>query len=83
MKFRKKPVVIEAVKWNGKNYQDISEFMKAGGGKLAWYGDDLVIETLEGNMKAEIGDYIIRGVNNEYYPCKDEIFWKTYERVIN
>ena len=59
MKYRKKPVVIEA-------YQTDKE---------------LDIETLEGVMRASVGDYIITGVNGEKYPCKPDIFDKTYERV--
>lgn len=43
----------------------------------------LKIETLEGTMKASVGDYIIKGVNGEFYPCKPDIFEKTYERVID
>lgn len=59
MKYRKKPVVIEA-------YQTEKE---------------MIIRTLEGNMKANVGDYIITGVNGEQYPCKPDIFYKTYEPV--
>lgn len=59
MKFRKKPVIVEA-------YQTDKEFD---------------IETLEGRMHASVGDYIITGVNGEQYPCKPDIFEKTYERV--
>lgn len=60
MKYRKKPVIIEA-------YQTDKE---------------IFIETLEGTMKANIGDYIITGVNGEQYPCKPDIFEKTYEPVV-
>lgn len=45
-------------------------------------GDGLDIDTLEGRMKASIGDYIIKGVNGEFYPCKPDIFAKTYETII-
>ena len=45
-------------------------------------GEGLTIDTLEGRMKADIGDYIIKGVNGEFYPCKPNIFAKTYEEVI-
>jgi hypothetical protein len=44
-------------------------------------GDVLEIATLEGTMRADVGDYIITGVNGEQYPCKPEIFWKSYERA--
>ena len=59
MKYRKKPVTVEA-------YQTDKE---------------MIIHTLEGDTKASIGDYIITGVNGEQYPCKPDIFEKTYERV--
>jgi len=80
MKYRKKPVVIDAVKWDGHNYDEVSRFtgimyypIGAGG---------ILIDTLEGKMTASIGDYIIKGVNGEFYPCKPDIFAKTYEEVI-
>ena len=59
MKYRKKPVVVEA-------YQTDKE---------------MIIHTLEGDMQASVGDYIITGVNGEQYPCKPDIFEKTYEKV--
>lgn len=85
--YKKKPVVIEAVKYDGKN-----------GGILAhWVGGRehfepkasdhtdvyqyLEIPTLEGNMRAAVGDYIIKGVQGEFYPCKPDIFEETYGRV--
>lgn len=91
MKYRKKPVVVEAIQWNGENEQELKEFV----------GDDLIIElirepqitengvipkcvkiqikTLEGIMLASLNDYIIKGINEEFYPCKPDIFEKTYE----
>lgn len=79
MKYRKKPVVIEAIKYDGENKVEIQEFMDM----YLDFNDEkqLKINTLEGIMLASIGDYIIRGVNGEYYPCKPDIFEKTYERV--
>lgn len=77
MKYRKKPVVIEAVQWNGKNNSEILSFAKGA----SYIIDDLIINTLEGRMKASVGDYIIKGVNGEFYPCKPDIFEKTYEKV--
>ena len=59
MKYRKKPVVVEA-------YQTDKE---------------MIIHTLEGDMKASVGDFVITGVNGEQYPCKPDIFEKTYERI--
>lgn len=91
MKFRKKPVEIDAIKWNGYNLNEVKEFV---GESLiceiydcAWeVGEapvmvEMQIKTLEGNMTVSIGDYIIRGVQGEFYPCKPDIFEKTYELV--
>ena len=84
--YRKKPVVIEAVQYTGKNSAEIAKFMKVmirtktspeEGNPLG----KITIETLEGNMKASIGDFIIKGVQGEFYPCKPDIFEKTYEEV--
>ena len=77
-KYRKKPVIIEAIQWNGKNLSEIDNFM---GGIVENKGTTLVIHTLEGDMEASIGDYIIKGVKGEFYPCKPNIFAKTYEEV--
>jgi hypothetical protein len=79
MKFRKKPVVIEAIQWNGKNYSEVNKFF--GCDKFISDGDRVVIRTLEGRMLAEVGDWIIKGVKGEFYPCKPDIFEKTYEKV--
>lgn len=77
-KYRKKPVTIEAVPWTGNNLAEINEFMKKF---IRVIGLTLEIPTLEGNMKASLGDYIIKGVNGEFYPCKPDIFAKTYEEA--
>lgn len=78
MRYRKRPVVIEAVVWNGKissiSHLNIPECSQALG------SDVLRIQTLEGSMTAQVGDYIIRGVKGEFYPCKPDIFEATYER---
>jgi hypothetical protein len=80
MKYRKKPVVIEAVQFKGRNSADIHEF--CGDKVLEPVGEEyLEIVTLEGNMRATPGDFIIKGVNGEFYPCKPDIFEKTYEPV--
>ena len=92
MKYRKKPVIIEAVQWNGLNFKEIEEFVGHNVAILEEVrkpnmdmnipGDyRLYIRTLEGVMDARKGDYIIRGVNSEYYPCKPDIFEKTYEKA--
>lgn len=77
MKFRKKPVVIDAVQWTGENRDEIFQFV----GRDAVCGDatGMVIKTLEGQHIASEGDWIIKGVHGEYYPCKPDIFDKTYE----
>ena len=77
-KYRKKPVVIEAVQFN--NSADIHEFC---GAKVREPVGEiyLEIETLEGVMRANIGDWIIKGIFGEFYPCKPDIFEKTYELV--
>lgn len=74
--YRKKPVVIEAVQFTGNNDWEIAKFEQA-----AWHraGDNLVIHTLEGNMVAQPGDWIIRGLQGELYPCKPDIFEQSYE----
>ncbi|WP_446898624.1 hypothetical protein ACSVC9_01485 [Clostridium sp. LBM24168] len=78
-RYRKKPVVIEAIQWTGKNIDEIAGFMSNG---TYYYKDNkLIIITLEGNHIASINDYIIKGVNGEFYPCKPDIFKKTYDFV--
>jgi len=84
MKYRKKPIVIDAIQWHG-NKSDLLRF-SCELGHLPMYVDfnkDLIIHTLEGDMKANVGDWIIKGVNGEFYPCKPDIFEKTYEEVID
>lgn len=76
-KFRKKPVVIEAIQFTN-NFKEIETFCE---GAFDWSDGKSHIKTLEGEMKASVGDYIIKGVNNEFYPCKPDIFEKTYELV--
>lgn len=84
-KFRKKPVVIEAIQFTGKwnNYDEISDFI--GEPKLGYTEDmedlpnTLSINTLEGYVRADVGDWIIKGVKGEVYPCKPGIFDMVYE----
>lgn len=82
-KFRKKPVVIEAVQYDG-NFRCLDVFPISEVGKIKVSkkenGDAcLKIPTLEGDMIASIGDWIIKGINGEFYPCKPDIFEKTYD----
>lgn len=94
-KYRKKPIVVEAIQWTGSNLEEIRNFV----------GNDLIenyikhfdiertlikqtlsgiaINTLEGTMIVNYGDYIIKGVNNEFYPCKPDIFKQIYEEIID
>lgn len=79
-KYRKKPIVIDALKYdNTKAGVDaMDEFL---GGTSQIRNSFLMIETLEGTMYANVGDWIIKGVNGEFYPCKPDIFEKSYEKV--
>ena len=82
-KFVKKPVVIEAIQYDGANITEIENFV---GVKLptVWLSVDdtqVVIPTLEGDMKASKGDYIIKGIKGEFYTCKPDIFKSTYNVV--
>lgn len=82
MKYRKKPVVVEAIRWTGENIDELIRFCpKVGLPKWRIVGEEyeLYIHTLEGDHRVNTGDYIIRGVAGEYYPCKPDIFEKTYE----
>jgi hypothetical protein len=81
--YRKKPVVIEAVQLAEDSLDELAEFcgFNIGDVENPLYGSGIVIETLEGNMLARKGDWIIKGVNGEFYPCKPDIFEKTYEKV--
>jgi hypothetical protein len=88
-RFRKKPVQVEAVRWDGENADEVAEFIGRDGKieerRVAGPGRGLqpgiVIHTLEGDMTATVGDWIIRGVQGEFYPCKPDIFEATYEEV--
>ena len=82
--YRKKPVVIEAVQWLGtaQSFNEIvSSFpsMKWNPGEMG--SKTFIVETLEGEHVASCGDYIIKGVAGEFYPCKPDIFLKTYEEL--
>ena len=92
MKFRKRPVVIEAVQFDGSHLsaEKIIEWVNKCTGydsakdctpPILFYYGEMTIRTLEGDMTGKKGDWIIQGVNNEFYPCKPDIFKKTYEKV--
>ena len=85
MKYRKKPVVIEAIQFTGTR-DNFDELLKFTGSGIIMYEErfedkinSIGIKTLEGTMKASVNDFIIKGVNGEFYPCKPDIFEKTYE----
>lgn len=85
-KFRKKPVVIEAWQLSRDNHMHVAQLIAGVGYNVRQYSTPpmraitgLTIETLEGDMNAAYGDWIIRGVKGEFYPCKPDIFEATYE----
>ena len=82
--YRKKPVVIEAIQLEDLEVytlMSIQHLVGLGRDIFEVKGDGLIIKTLEGDMKASIGDFIIKGIQGEFYPCKPDIFEKTYEKV--
>lgn len=78
MRFRKKPVVIEAVQWTGENTDEMWAF---AGANVSCGLPEILVHTLEGTMCGLPGDWIIKGVKGEFYPCKPDIFAATYEAV--
>ena len=80
MKYRKKPVVIDAIQWTGNNVEELKSFALSSSCKIIFNGD-VYIETLEGLMFVTINDWVIKGIKNELYPCKPDIFDATYELV--
>lgn len=81
MKVRKRPVVVDVWKWSGR-LEDLPEDVLQSLSPIRYTdNEDLCIPTLEGVMRCNVGDWIIRGVKGELYPCKDDIFQKTYEPV--
>lgn len=88
-RFKKLPVEIEAMQWNGKNSSEVIDWVFTHDEKFPISlielrrrrGPFLSLSTLEGVMRANRNDWIIRGVNGEFYPCKPDIFEKTYEIV--
>lgn len=77
-KYRKKPVEVEAIQYMGNKFKEVEDFVNRD---LLKYNDGIGIPTLEGIMKASIGDFIIKGVIGEVYPCKPDIFRQTYDEV--
>lgn len=89
MKYRKKPIIVDAVKMLSCGFAETPEWVtNALSENRIYYSnvfntncikDGFIVQTLEGNMKGNIGDYLIKGVDGELYPCKGDIFRKTYE----
>ena len=78
-RYKKKPVVIKAIQYTKESYGECVDF--CGESFYGCIDDDIIIETLDGKIKASLGDYIIKGVKGEVYPCKPDIFEMTYEEV--
>lgn len=96
--FRKKPVEIDAIHYDGSEDRTtkIIDWILANGGTARWYeadffrGEDeepmpehICIDTLNGTVRVSIGEWIIRGVKGEFYPCADDIFQETYDTVFD
>lgn len=81
-KYRKKSIEIEAVKFDGTDESVEWLLPQLKSEEIGRSCNKLYIKTLEGVMEAKIGDYVIKGINGEFYPCKPGIFEKTYEKVI-
>ena len=88
LKAKKKPVIVEYVQWTGENVSEIMSFCGSAAHDIYQINlanmpveYSLIIKTLEGNMRAEPGDYIIKGVHGEFYPCKPDVFKETYEII--
>lgn len=83
MLFRKKPVEVKAMLWDGSEESQRAIVNWSRGAVSGWFDHAyfLAVETLEGTISAREGDWIIEGVKGEFYPCKPDIFEATYERV--
>ncbi|MFB5623347.1 MAG: hypothetical protein ACE5RP_00300 [Nitrosopumilus sp.] len=84
-KFKKKPVVIEAIQWNGNNNEEVVDFIGWDNLNAEFKENEsdvnFSISTLKGDMKVSMGDWVIKGIKGEFYTCKPEIFEETYELV--
>ena len=93
MRYKKKPLVVEAIQFIPDNYDEVCDFTNSTPIKVneraiptpdgGWTHtfDGIIIKTLEGDMLASVGDYIIKGVKGEFYPCKPDVFEQTYEKA--
>ena len=82
-KYRKKPVIIEAMQFDGSDSSGYGILRWVGAGSRTWERDNhhIMIPTLEGIMRADVGDYIIKGIQGEFYPCKPDIFAASYDEL--
>ena len=80
-KWVKKPIEVEAVQWTGDNWEEVFDFVGPSVSMRHAPTKTLVVKTLEGEMQAHLGDYIIEGIKDEFYPCRKDIFLSTYEEV--
>lgn len=80
-KYKKKPVVIEAIQYTGANVQEIIDFTEGKAFKNGGKSDYMTIPTLEGDHTATAGDFIIKGIKGEFYPCKPDVFEGSYDLV--
>ena len=92
MKFRKKLVIVNGIEWTGDNLREVIDFTGLHPSAQKWTWEEyeevvrregLKIFTLEGPLMATVGDYIMRGVQGEFYPIKPDILELTYERVFD
>jgi len=87
MKYRKRPVVVEAMQLTDdlRNHTRVANWVSSNGGdaEIPFAEPCVYIFSLEGRMRADIGDYVIRGVQGEFYTCKPDIFAATYEAATN
>lgn len=80
-KYRKKPLVIDAVQYTNTNFQEIIRICYEKLLLESPFRNTLIVKTLEGDMKLNIGDWLIRGIKGEFYPIKNDIFLESYEAV--
>ncbi len=84
MKYRKKPVEIEALQWTGQNHKEVSNFCRNSYFfhiEIDKSSTTIYIETSKGTIIAKEGDYIIKDGKGEYYPCKEDVFNLTYDKI--
>lgn len=78
-RYKKKPVVVEAEQWKGSNLNCNESLFQSDKVIIKHDGSEFLVSTLEGVMTGKMNDWLIRGVNGEFYPCKPDIFEKSYE----